>query len=262
MEPTITLYAFPVSHFAEKIRWLFDHSRIPYREVSWVPILHAPAAYLKSGKRTVPFIEVSSASTRFVVHDSTKIIEWVNDHFEGVPLLPAEESQHRLAMELEDLADSIGRDVIRYMYAPMIEQPDDFIEVWGWGAKRSHKRMLRLAFPLVRALLSGNLDFSTQAREAGLQRLHGVFRQLDERLADGRRFLVGDRLSIADTSAASLLAPVIEPDSHAVYASEPFRRTLVEQQSAFVDHASFSWLRDLYARHRETRAETASIYSA
>ena len=37
-------------------------------------------------------------------------------------------------MEIEDLVDSVGFDIIRYMYATLVDYPDDLVRLWGWSA--------------------------------------------------------------------------------------------------------------------------------
>ena len=258
----ITVYTFPVSHFAEKVRWLLDYSGIPFQVVNWVPLDHAPAAYLKSGNRTVPFIEVSNGTKRFVVHDSTEIIHWVHNHFSPIDLIPDDPQQFRDAMDYEDKADAVGDDVIRYMYTPMIQQPRDFVGVWGWDAKPLYRGLLRLGLPIVKLLLDRHLDFSEAGCAAGQRRLHNLFGELDQRLTGGRRYLVGEQFSIADVSVASLLAPIYAPEAHPVYSSHHFSRTLSAQRAEFTHYKSFGWLQMLYAHHRAQTATNRSVYCA
>jgi len=47
--------------------------------------------------------------------------------------------------------------------------------------------------------------------ERSLDRIRQVFREVDVRLHDGRRTLVGDRFSAADLTFASLAAPALFP---------------------------------------------------
>ena len=44
-----------------------------------------------------------------------------------------------------------------------------------------------------------------------IERVRGIFREVDERLCDGRRFLVGERFTAADLTFAALAAPVLFP---------------------------------------------------
>jgi glutathione S-transferase len=246
----ITLYAFPVSHFAEKIRWLFDSSGIAYQEVAWIPIFHIPSALIKSGKRTVPFIEAEQDGKRVIVHDSTEIIHWTAKHYAPLSLMPEDPQLRAQAMAIEDLIDSVGEDVIRYMYAKLTQHDDDFVDIWAWGSTPSQKQKLKTALVWIRPLLGFWVGFSDNQQKAGKQRLHDVFRKLDELLADGRSFLVGDQLTIADVSAASILAPIFAPPRHALYSSDSFLRSLESEKLEFEQHPSFRWLQTTYNEHR------------
>ena len=144
------------------------------------------------------------------------------------------------------------------MYAPMTRFPNDFVEIWGWGASRFRKRLLRTAVPLIRQAMTRVIGFSPSQCVAGSQRIHAVFADLDRRLADGRPFLLGDRFSIADVSAASLLAPVLTPPEHEVYASNFFQASLRSSQREFTSYRSFEWLRSIYRDHRRSGSRSRS----
>ena len=101
---------------------------------------------------------------------------------------------------------------------------------------------------------------SSLGLRAGLDRLHELFRELDRRLEGGRRFLVGEQLSIADISMASLLAPVYAPDTHPVYSSHTFRNTLTAQRAEFEGYTSFEWIQQLYSQYRSRKSETPATY--
>ena len=49
------------------------------------------------------------------------------------------------------------------------------------------------------------------AHERSLERVRSVFRQVDQQLSDGRKFLTGDRFTAADLTFAALAAPVLLP---------------------------------------------------
>ena len=233
---------------------MFDHSGVDYREVCWIPVISAPQAYWKTGKRTVPFIEVEADGGNTIVHDSTEILLWAAEHLGPLGLIPVDPELRAAAMAIEDRVDDVGEDVIRYMYAPMIQHPTHFVEVWGWGSTPLRKHTLRAALPLIRPIMARVVGFSASERAAGKQRIHDVFAELDAQLADGRSFLVGDRLTIADVSAASLLAPVFTPPEHEVYASDVFRASLRSAQREFTQYRSFHWLRSIYRDHRRAHA--------
>lgn len=50
-----------------------------------------------------------------------------------------------------------------------------------------------------------------ESAQRSLERVRGVFRHVDERLSNGRRFLVGERFTAADLTFAALAAPALFP---------------------------------------------------
>jgi glutathione S-transferase len=55
------------------------------------------------------------------------------------------------------------------------------------------------------------LGVDTASAAAALNRIHGVFDYIAERLADGRSFLLGERFTAADLTFAALSAPMLLP---------------------------------------------------
>ncbi|MFK8021354.1 MAG: glutathione binding-like protein [Pseudomonadales bacterium] len=88
------------------------------------------------------------------------------------------------------------------------------------------------------------------SQDKGIERLGKISGILDEKLADGRQFLVGDRISIADISAASLLAPIILPPQQPVYSSQHFAGRLQQKNQQFEQYKSYEWLKGIYQAHR------------
>ena len=256
MSNVITLYSFPVSHYVEKVRWAMDYSGIEYRVIHWVPMFHIPMAHAKAGARTLPFIETEQG----VVHDSTNIIEWLAAHRDPSVLMPSDPTQRAAAMVIEDLVDNVGFDIIRYMYSTLLEAPDHFAQVWSWNATPRTRYWLKVMLPLFKRVMAHFIGFSAEDQAQGLERLHEVFSKLDDRLADGREFLVGNKLSIADISAASILASILTPPEHPVYSSEFFAPHLAEKNHEFEHYRSYAWMRGIYQQYRgESFAELRTI---
>ena len=65
--------------------------------------------------------------------------------------------------------------------------------------------------PLARRLVRTAYKITPEGAQRSLERVRGVFRQVDERLSDGRRFLAGERFTAADLTFAALAAPVLFP---------------------------------------------------
>jgi glutathione S-transferase len=83
--------------------------------------------------------------------------------------------------------------------------------VWSRGVPRLEASLLPLITPLARRLVSAAYKITPERAQRSLERVRAIFGQVDERLRDGRRFLVGDRFSAADLTFAALAAPVVFP---------------------------------------------------
>jgi glutathione S-transferase len=242
----IVLYGFQISHYVEKVRWAMDYCGIEYREVQWTPMYSIPRAHLKAGGRTLPFIEVGKET----VQDSTEILHWLHQQRQPFPVMPADEDRRREAMEIEGLVDDVGFDIIRYMYATLVDYPADLVRLWGWSATPLTRFGLRASWPLTAYLMRYNIGFTDGDQAQGITRIDQVMEALDAKLSDGRQFLVGEQFSIADISAASILAPTLMPPEHPLYSCATFVGRLAEQAKQFEHHPSYHWMRKIYQQYR------------
>ena len=81
--------------------------------------------------------------------------------------------------------------------------------------------------------------------------VEGELSWMDGLIADGRRYLVGDRFTRADLTAASLLAPLVIPMEHPRYP----KLDLPDSMSAYIqelkDRPAINWVRGIYREHRQ-----------
>ena len=83
--------------------------------------------------------------------------------------------------------------------------------MWSRGVPRHEASLLPLITPLARRLVRAAYKITPESAQRSLERVRGVFRQVDQRLSDGRRFLAGERFTAADLTFAALAAPVLFP---------------------------------------------------
>lgn len=243
-----TLYTIAMSHFSEKIRWLLDVEGFPYREVALTPVFHVRPALLmgRRGRTTVPVLREG----RHAVQDSTRIIEWLSQQRgqRGLQTLPPE---HRAEiMALEDSFDRIGDSVVRYLYQRGFEHREFILSLWTRFATPAQSRFLRATYPLIREVFKVKLWIYPSAARRAEQRLDEALRLLEAQLADGRTHLVGNRLTVADITAAALLAPLACPPEHAVYGAPSYIEKMALGGSTWQDRPGLVWVRKLYAQHR------------
>jgi glutathione S-transferase len=61
-------------------------------------------------------------------------------------------------------------------------------------------------------MLRRGLNITADGVARSLVKIDATFARISALLADGRRYLVGDRFTVADLTFAALAAPVLQPD--------------------------------------------------
>ena len=213
MKPAI-LITIPLSHYCEKARWALDHVGLPYREKAYVPLFHRLATGRHLG-RTVPVL--THAGRRFM--DSTDILRYADDATGGDRLYPRDPALRREVEALEERFDTeLGPHARRWGYGQMLPDAELIRKVWERKVPPSQSRWLPLIVPIGRPLVRWAYRITPEGGKRSLERARAVFRQVDEQLADGRSYLVGDRLSAADITFASLAGPMLlPPESRAAH---------------------------------------------
>lgn len=241
------LYTFAVSHFSEKIRWLMDACGLPYQDVQWTPFFHLPRARLKSGQgTTVPIL----AHRGKVVQDSTAILMYLEQREGELPVLPQQESVRSEVLAIEERADRAGSHIIRVGYPALLADKEAFLAAWSVSASAAEHAALRVLFPVLKTLLAKAFRLDPDSCLRSRRVLDETLSWLDDLLVDNRTFLVGESLTIADISMASLLAPVVCPDQHAVYGSPLFRGAVQPIVEAYQQRPAVQWVKQMYQDYR------------
>ncbi len=248
MDTTMTLYTFAASQSSEKVRWLLDAAGLRYHEVRLTPFLHLPQNRRISGgfAPSVPILEVDGET----LQDSTRILEWLEVHRAPFELIPTDAPERAAVMQAEARFDMAGPHVVRLMYATLLEQPELVRRLWTQDAKPLHAGLLTVGFPVLKRIFSRGLGITPAALHYSERLVERALRELDRAAEQGRRYLVGDRLSAADVTAAARFAPLICPDEHPVFSQPEYRDALAPLTSKWEARPAFDWVRAQYHRHR------------
>jgi glutathione S-transferase len=71
-------------------------------------------------------------------------------------------------------------------------------------------------------------------------------------------FLVGDRFTVADLTAAALLSPLVRPPEFPYKTPAPVPEPLAKIRDSVSTHPAFRWTLETYAHHRGESAEVES----
>jgi glutathione S-transferase len=83
------------------------------------------------------------------------------------------------------------------------------------------RRALPLGRPVFKLYAARVLDAAPAEAAAALGEVERSFDEVERRLADGRRYLLGDRFSAADLAFAALAAAVLMPERYGVRLPQP-----------------------------------------
>ncbi len=223
------------SHFCEKARWALERARVPFVEERHLPLFHSLATFRAGGKRTVPVLVTDSG----VLSDSTDILELADRQCGGRLFGMGAVRQEAKALE-ERFDARLGPDTRRIVYFHTLDDAPLVQRFFGAGTPVAERLGARAFFPLIRGLMRKGMRITPESTKRSVARVDEVFSEMSARLESGSRYLVGDQLTAADITFASLAAPVLLPPEYGVPLPTP--EQLPDE------------LRDLVLRYRETRA--------
>lgn len=246
-----TLWQIDISHYSEKVRWALEHKGIDHGRRSILPGSHIPIALAltRGAQPTLPVLTLDGRT----IGDSTEIIAALEARYPDPPLYPIDAEERARAIELEDWFDeNLGPHARLLPFYELIQEPDLFAEV----AAESVPGPLGKAKPVVGAYAraytsirwNANSDEDAdRARVAIVASFDKLEAELDE--GDGE-YLVGDQLSVADVTAASLFYPIVVPPEGPLQPDLPRPPALERFRESLSDRRGFRWVQDTFRRHR------------
>ncbi|MEO8741125.1 MAG: glutathione S-transferase C-terminal domain-containing protein [Casimicrobiaceae bacterium] len=128
-------------------------------------------------------------------------------------LYPRDPAQRRAVEALEEQFDGeLGPPTRRWAYAQLLHEKGILRRMMSRGVPRAEASLLPVIMPMVIPAIRNGLRITAESAQRSMQRVYAIFREVDERLDDRRRFLVGERFTAADLNFASLAAPVLLSD--------------------------------------------------
>jgi glutathione S-transferase len=207
-----TLITFPPSLDCELARFLLVHYGVPYEEVRHTLIFSSLATWLRARTPYFPLLYGSGYPPLDTVR---KMIEHL-DPLAAPPrkLLPEGGESAQVEADWTLFNATLGGATTAFAYHHLLPHREIMIRPLAEGTPWHEKMAVRAAYPLFAGLLRRLLKLSDANAQSALQEIRSVVQTVDGRLAEGRRYLVGDRFSLSDMAFANVLGPLVLPPEY------------------------------------------------
>jgi glutathione S-transferase len=244
-EPPV-LWHLKVSHYNEKARWALDHKRIPHVRRALIPGRHDRVALKLSGGSTLPVLVLDDGA----IGDSTRIIEALEQRWPDPPLYPAEPEARRRALELEDWFDEeLGPHARLLLFHEYVRDRERLEAVAAHQAPGPLARTPALAARIIKAFTSIRYGVQREEKaELARRKILEALNRLESELGE-HDYLVGDRFSVADLTAAALFYPLVQPPEGPVLGAPP-PDAIERFRAPHKERRAYRWVEEIFRRHR------------
>lgn len=205
----IELYKLHWSHYVEKVRWALDFKQLPWRGIDIVAFNKTEIQRFDC-PQTVPLVH--DPDTGVALSDSSPIIRYLDETYPEHPLLPADPIEREAVWQCMLRLDStLGLQARRLGYTQVIMECPSLLstlfmaDVWGGVFTRPVLRSLTA--PVLGGLLAMRFRFHRNRQDGVYEALEALLLSMARRLGQSQ-FLIGNQLTAADITLASLLRPL------------------------------------------------------
>jgi len=248
------LWQFRQSHFNDKARWALDYKAIPHVRRSLLPGLHIPRVFWMTGQKSVPVLSFDGR----IIADSTRIIAALEAAHPEPPLYPANPAERDRALALEEFFDEeLGPHLRRALFAALLPETDYAAALITTGFPAPTRWMYRAAFPAIRLAMRFDMGIDERRAARSRERVLAALDRIEAELQPSG-YLVGDRFSVADLTAAALLSPLVWPPEFPYALPSPLPERAASYRASLADRRACGWAADMYRRHRGRSVEIAA----
>ena len=202
--PELVLATISASHFVEKVRWSMDRLGVDYVER---PSAGALGAFFRG--RTVPQLRMRTGGVQSSIGNSAEILRYLWGRYACEdPEAAAFLEPTRERVEFEARLDRYGVNLQVWVYYHLLDDRSLTLQVWGANNPATpywQRPLLKLLFPLLRLLIRKSFRITDDNYARAVLRIEELLGEVDEKLADGRKSLLGgDGLNYTDIAFAAM----------------------------------------------------------
>jgi cytochrome P450/glutathione S-transferase len=251
-----------ISGTDEIARWVLDRNDILYNDEPHAPHLCTDTVNKltgANGTKNTPVLIKTDA----LLYSTDSLVQYIDMQTEpGKRLLPDDPEKRKQVLDLYNLfTNQFDDKVTKYVYAQMLAAPELAREVFTKRVPGSERMMFKSKFVSISEALREQLNLAAHTSEELLASIRKTFTQVADLLADGRKYLTGNSITIADIAFASIAAPLILPEEFGgVCASisqvpTEYRKVVTELRGT----KAGQFVLDLYQEDRITKKSKSTI---
>lgn len=244
---SIVLHQFAFSHFNEKARWALTYKNVPHERDTYLPGPHMPAIKKLTGGTQTPVLQRDGS----YIAGSAEIIDSLENSHPQPALYPADSALRAEALEMQTHWDAvIGPAVRTVVFSSLVNNGNYLVAMFG-GSKGLVKRLAyRATFPLAKPLIAKGNGVTDPEN---VRRSFIIAREALDQVAEQTQktgFMVGAGFSVADLTAASLLAPIADVQHPDMCRPKPMPDDFAAIVAQFSDHPGVAWVNGTYEGFR------------
>lgn len=246
----------------EIARWVLDWNDVLYKDEPHAPYLSNQVFNALTGEKRAANSPVL-INTDALVYTTGSIVQYLEQRaISSKKLLPDDLQKKQEVLELYKLfTGSFEENVTKYFYSRLLPNPQFAQALIRQRIPRHERYRYKEKFDTLSAALTTELKLSESSPEERLDEIKKVFNQVDRILSDGRRYLAGEKLTLADIAFASVAAPLVLPEecggamSTMSQVPDDYRRDI----NAFRTTAAGQFVMLLYQEERPTARPQSEI---
>lgn len=239
------LWQLRFSHFNEKARWALDYKRVPHRRRSLAPGLHTRRSKQLGGRGTTPVLVIDDE----VIGDTTEIVARLEKRNPDPPLYPDTETERKAALDLEEHFDiELGPGLRSAIFHAILPDRRVTVALTTQGLAPVHRIVFNATYPMVRRAVDRGIQADDATAERGRQQTVAALDLIEAELEGD--YLVGNRFSVADLTAAALLCPLVAPPQFAYQWPAAWPDEWEQFRRSLADRRAYRWVEEMFSRHR------------
>ncbi|WP_394829981.1 glutathione S-transferase family protein [Pendulispora rubella] len=240
------LWQIRFSMYPEKARWALDYKQVPHVRHSLLPGPHVLTLMPRFGQKSMPILRHDGR----VLKNSATVLDYVERTWPDPPLYPADAQQRARALEIQKwFDDEIGPALRRAAFFEWLPHTEYAARVLAGGLPAWQQKVYVSAFPCIRAVMRMDMQIGAAGAETGRERTKEALDFVVRHAAE-TGYLIGDRFSIADLTAATVLQATCLPLEYPASAPEPRPAGWQRWLERWRDHPGLDYVRRIYRDHR------------